>query len=95
MQTVRGGTLNAVAFAFGAEVVEVAMNRHPVIAEALREVLPYAEDDEAPLDVDAWLAKCWEHRGLSFGSPDLRAPDSTSDSPGEDGAEGAARRPDA
>lgn len=78
-QTGRGAALNAVAFAFGTEVAALAAEQHLTLAQAFASVLPYGDDDDPQRQIEAWLDRCWSHRSLSFGPPDLRPP-------GEDGS---------
>jgi hypothetical protein len=71
LQTARGSALNQVAFAFGNEVTSWCRRDYPVLAEALATVLPYSQDDEPGDEIEAWLRRCWDQRGLSLGTSDF------------------------
>jgi hypothetical protein len=73
-QTARGSTLNAVAFAFGTEVMNATRAMHPDIADALATVLPY-ERSETSNEIEGWLERCWQHRRHSFGEPEFAKPE--------------------
>lgn len=70
IQTVRGGTLDSVAFAFGLEVLHLAQRTQPLLAEALTSVLPYS-GETAAREIEDWLERCWRKRGASFGDLDF------------------------
>jgi hypothetical protein len=63
IQTARGGVLDEVAHAFGSELLHVAVERHKYLADALKDVLPYGDDDGPHARIEAWLARCWAYRG--------------------------------
>lgn len=71
LHTARGAGLNQVAFAFGAELVARLQQDYPRLADALRDHLPYGDDDGASDEIERWLGRCWSHRGRSFGDPDF------------------------
>lgn len=72
--TVRGDTLDDVAFSFGMEVMAAAKVRYTVLSAALEEVLPPSEGEESKALVNDWLERCWQRRQRSFGSPDFEVP---------------------
>lgn len=59
-QTTRGATLDKIAFAFGSEVRELALEDHPVLGAALGEVLP--DGDLASDEIEMWMKRCWDYR---------------------------------
>jgi hypothetical protein len=71
IQTGRGSALDAVAFAFGHEVMEAARVYQPHVADGLASVLPYAEEDGASSEIEAWLQRCWSLRGFSLSQADF------------------------
>ncbi len=71
VQMVRGSTLDRVAFAFGAEVFAWLSRYYPNIAEALSDIMPYAEANEAENEIEEWMKRCWDHRGMAFEEPDV------------------------
>lgn len=73
-QTARGSALNEVAFALGSELAHLAHGHHRALAEAFEDLLPYSKDDGSEVQIEAWLERCWSHRGRSFGQSDFSHP---------------------